>query len=128
MAGLQLSADPCNKVAPSHIGDPCPRRQALHHDLGFLVCRPPPPPHRAGDHLNPTIRLILMPALITALIPAAIHWTPRSVASASVSEITRRCRKVVHSHRLPMDVAKRPGMRRAKVALARKLATVLHRM
>ena len=27
-----------------------------------------------------------------------------------------------------MDVAKRRGMRRAKVALARKLATVLHRI
>ena len=30
--------------------------------------------------------------------------------------------------RWAMDVAKRRGMRRAKVALARKLATVLHRI
>ena len=30
--------------------------------------------------------------------------------------------------RWAMDVAKRRGMKRAKVALARKLATVLHRM
>ena len=41
-----------------------------------------------------------MPALITALMPAAIHWTARPVASASVSAITSWCRKVVHSHRL----------------------------
>src|SRR5438128_2008763 len=87
-------------MAPSHIGDPCPRREAFHQDPGFLICRPPPPPHRAGDYLDPTIRLTLMPALITALMPAAIHWTARPVASASVSAITSRCRKVVHSHRL----------------------------
>jgi hypothetical protein len=83
-------------MAPSHVGDPCPRHQALHQDLSFPVCRPPP--HRAGDYLDPTIRPTLMPALITALMPAAIHCTARTVASASVSAITSRFRKVVHSH------------------------------
>ena len=86
-----------------------PRCQALHQDLGFLVCRPSPTPHRTGDHLDPTIRLTLMPALITALMPAVIHRTARPVASASVSEITGRCRKVAHSHRLPLSGARRSG-------------------
>ena len=44
-----------------------------------------------------------MPALITALMPAAIHWTARPVASAPVSAITSQCRKVVHSHRLQIS-------------------------
>jgi len=42
-----------------------------------------------------------MPALIAALMPAAIHWTARPAASAPVSPITSQCREVAHSHRLP---------------------------
>lgn len=39
-----------------------------------------------------------------------------------------RCQRFSTLKRWAMDVAKRRGMKRAKVALARKLATVLHRM
>ncbi len=41
-----------------------------------------------------------MHALITALMPVAIHCTARPIASAPVSAITTQCREVAHSHRL----------------------------
>ncbi len=95
-----LQQAPVQVMAPSHVGDPCPWRQALHQDPGFLVCRPPPAPHRAGDHLDPAIGLTLMPALIAALMPATIHWTARPVASATSVGHHQPVREVAHSHRL----------------------------
>lgn len=83
-------------MAPSHVRDPCPWRQAFHQDSRFLVRRPPPAPHRPGDHLDPAIGLTLMPALITALMPATIHWnrTPRCLG--------RQCRPLpAHPVRWP---------------------------
>ena len=35
----RLQEAPVQVMAPSHIGNPCPRREALLQDLGFLVCR-----------------------------------------------------------------------------------------
>jgi hypothetical protein len=46
----------------------------------------------------------------------------------SANALMSRATKFSTLKRWAMDVAKRRGMRRAKVALARKLATVLHRI
>jgi hypothetical protein len=75
-------------MAPSHLGNLRPWRQAFHQDLSSLICRPPTSPNRPGDHLNPTIRLILMPALIATLMPDTFHWTARLIVPAAVSPIT----------------------------------------
>src|ERR1039458_6045398 len=52
----------------------------------------------------------------------------RTIANPSPGREQLRVKGFSTLKRWAMDVAKRRGMKRAKVALARKLATVLHRM
>ena len=61
---------------------------------------------------------------ITKVGDAAVRVALHDAANAMLSRATR----FSTLKRWAMDIAKRRGMRRAKVALARKLATVLHRM
>jgi len=52
----------------------------------------------------------------------------RTALHDAANVLLSRVTKFSALKRWAMDVAKRRGMRRAKVALARKLATVLHRI
>ena len=61
---------------------------------------------------------------ITKVGDAAVRTALHDAANALLTRATR----FSTLKRWALDVAKRRGMRRAKVALARKLATVLHRM
>ena len=61
---------------------------------------------------------------ITRVGDAAVRTALHDAANVLLSRMT----KFSALKRWAMDVAKRRGMRRAKVALARKLATVLHRI
>jgi transposase len=61
---------------------------------------------------------------ITRVGDASVRTALHDAANALLTRATR----FSTLKRWAMDVAKRRGMRRAKVALARKLATVLHRM
>ncbi len=61
---------------------------------------------------------------ITKVGDAAVRTALHDAANVLLSRVT----KFSALKRWAMDVANRRGMRRAKVALARKLATVLHRM
>lgn len=61
---------------------------------------------------------------ITRVGDAAVRTALHDAANVLLSRVT----KFSALKRWAMDVAKRRGMRRAKVALARKLATVLHRI
>lgn len=61
---------------------------------------------------------------ITRVGDAAVRTALHDAANVLLSRVT----KFSTLKRWAMDVAKRRGMRRAKVALARKLATVLHRI
>jgi len=55
---------------------------------------------------------------------AMVRMTLYEAANVILSRVTR----FSSLKRWALDVAKRRGLKRAKVALARKLATVLHRM
>ena len=61
---------------------------------------------------------------ITRIGDASVRTALHDAANALLSRVT----KFSTLKRWAMDVAKRRGMRRAKVALARKLATILHRI
>ena len=61
---------------------------------------------------------------ITKIGDASVRVALHDAANALLSRVTRFSKL----KRGAMDVAKRRGLRRAKVALARKLATVLHRI
>jgi transposase len=61
---------------------------------------------------------------ITRVGDASVRTALHDAANALLTRVTR----FSTLKRWAMDVAKRRGMRRAKVALARKLATVLHRI
>ena len=61
---------------------------------------------------------------ITKIGDASVRVALHDAANALLSRVTRFSKL----KRWAMDVAKRRGLRRAKVALARKLATVLHRI
>ena len=61
---------------------------------------------------------------ITRVGDASVRTALHDAANALLSRVTR----FSTLKRWAMEVAKRRGMRRAKVALARKLATVLHRI
>jgi len=61
---------------------------------------------------------------ITRVGDASVRTALHDAANVLLSRVT----KFSTLKRWAMDVAKRRGMRRAKVALARKLATILHRM
>ena len=61
---------------------------------------------------------------ITKIGDASVRVALHDAATALLSRVTRFSKL----KRWAMDVAKRRGLRRAKVALARKLATVLHRI
>ena len=61
---------------------------------------------------------------ITWVGDAAVRTALRDTANVLLSRVTQ----FSTLKRRAMDVAKRRGMRRAKVALTRKLATVLHRI
>jgi len=61
---------------------------------------------------------------ITKIGDASVRVALHDAANALLSRVTRFSKL----KRWAMDVTKRRGLRRAKVALARKLATVLHRI
>ena len=65
-----------------------------------------------------------MTGAISRVGDAMVRMALYEAANVMLSRVTR----FSSPKRRALDVAKRRGLKRAKVALARKLATVLHRM